>query len=60
MSEATFAEWFAEQREWWKPESAQESLLDAWTLLEENGCSGALIADVFNAVIGTIREEYGE
>ena len=59
MSELAFEKWVKSQ-DFWKPNSRREELFPEWQRLALNwGVPNREISEVFDAVVGAMRDEYG-
>ena len=54
----TFHQWFA-TKEWWSS-SAEDTFSEAWTSMAEAGMDSAIIIYILDAIISTMRNEYGD
>jgi len=52
-----FNDWF-KGHDWWREDDARERLYDVWVDMLSRGQSPEHIAEVFNTVIGVVRNEY--
>lgn len=54
----TFEQW-EEGKDWWRS-GTHDTLHETWCKLVAQNVPSEVVAEAFDAVIGAIREEYGE